>query len=46
MNSTESCLNLDEKIEGLDGTRAKNAEIIRKAKDKAEGDCSFYVQVL
>uniref|UniRef100_A0A0R3RQV7 Nucleoporin p58/p45 n=1 Tax=Elaeophora elaphi TaxID=1147741 RepID=A0A0R3RQV7_9BILA len=36
MNSLESCLNVDEKIEELVGTRVKNADIIRKAKDRAE----------
>lgn len=37
MNSSESCLHMDEKIEELVGTRVKNADIIRKAKDRAEG---------
>ncbi|CAG9536431.1 unnamed protein product [Cercopithifilaria johnstoni] len=36
MNSSESCLHMDEKIEELVGTRVKNADIIRKAKNRAE----------
>ncbi|VDK86048.1 unnamed protein product [Litomosoides sigmodontis] len=36
MNSSESCLHMDETIEELVGTRVKNAEIIRKAKERAE----------
>ncbi|VDK77827.1 unnamed protein product [Onchocerca ochengi] len=36
MNSSEACLHMDEKIEELVGTRVKNADITRKAKDRAE----------
>ncbi|KAL3998120.1 hypothetical protein ACH3XW_13735 [Acanthocheilonema viteae] len=36
MNSSESCLHMDEKIEELIGIRVKNADIIRKAKDSAK----------
>lgn len=38
MNSSESCLHMDEKIEELGGARVKNSDIIRKAKDRAEGN--------
>ncbi|KAM3721631.1 Nucleoporin p58/p45 [Dirofilaria immitis] len=35
MNSSESCLHMDEKIEELVGTRVKNADITHKIKGKA-----------
>ncbi|VIO95675.1 Conserved hypothetical protein, putative [Brugia malayi] len=36
MNSSESCLHMDEKIEELVGTRVKNVDIVRRAKGRAE----------
>ncbi|VDO33872.1 unnamed protein product [Onchocerca flexuosa] len=36
MNSSESCLHMDEKIEELVGTRVKNVDITRKAKGRAD----------
>uniref|UniRef100_A0AAF5Q0L7 Uncharacterized protein n=3 Tax=Wuchereria bancrofti TaxID=6293 RepID=A0AAF5Q0L7_WUCBA len=36
MNSSESCLHMDEKIEELVGTRVKNADVVRRVKIRAE----------
>uniref|UniRef100_A0A915PJU0 Polysaccharide biosynthesis domain-containing protein n=1 Tax=Setaria digitata TaxID=48799 RepID=A0A915PJU0_9BILA len=36
MNSSESCLHMDEKIEQLVGVRVRNTDAIRKAKAKAD----------